>query len=315
MAIYDTNILLLSASNLDRDAVCTFETSITITESSDLDPAIHGNVSLAVTAGFIAIDGPNTYNHTCNLAKTAGFYPNCSVSFVASAVTSNSLSFNHLPGGHYIFPKAITQSLTFTQVAARSLPTSINQTFTITETLSTLHIHFAHVSNHLSLTQDLERQMIYNRTFTDTINFSNGGIKLPFNIQVPGALGLVKPRKCLVILEVPEAVIVLPCPLLNDGQIFSGGKIDSKKSVINDWYVYIRHTNLEKLKYTFNMDYKKAQELRTFVANYGTKLLKMLNWKGELWSVLITNQPLEFVVKSRPERTEVTIEFEGVQYG
>ena len=318
---FDDNITLAGTAGYSTNTITTFETSVTFTSTNTfaLTPNNVINLTriLSETANFTLSNGPNIFQCTLNLPRFAGFYTICSLTFTRA--TSNTLSFSHGPAPGFIYSKSIIQTLTFTQLAARSYPESVTNTIVFTQQVSTLRIVFGNASSHLTVTQNANRQMIYNRNIENILNFQGGMTKrIALNsqiINIPTVFAIKKPKECVVILEVPQRVIVLPCPLLGDGQSFSGGKVDIKKSVNDDTLTYIRHTNLEKLKYTFNMEYDKAKELLDFVANFGSNLIYLTNFKAEFWLVLITNQPLEFVVKSRPERTEVTLEFEGIQIG
>jgi hypothetical protein len=84
-----------------------------------------------------------------------------------------------------------------------------------------------------------------------------------------------------------------------------------------DTFTYVRKGRVEKVQYTFHVGSHKAYEMQRYLLSHAAKLHTMYNWKGEVWKVYITNNPVEFVNAERwqnkGERVEFTLEFEGVK--
>lgn len=125
--------------------------------------------------------------------------------------------------------------------------------------------------------------------------------------------------KHLVILQTPEDIIILPRPLLGDKE--SGTDVLNVKRAMNGVVrTYVKTSVTKRLSYTFKMKTDKALELREFVDKHPTDVMRMENFKGEIWQVQFTNDPFEFNYDSRrapcKEDVLVTLEMEGTKlYG
>jgi len=178
-------------------------------------------------------------------------------------------------------------------------------------------IMYRETENELELVSILNQNFVFKVEADNILEFQTTFYQLiPIDnevIAIPDVTVVKLPKKCIVTLQVDNSIIILPCPLLNDTQNLSGTQLLQKKSVVNDLYTYARQTDLQKLKYTFILDRKKSKELKVFLANNMTILIKMINWKGEIWLVKLINTAFDLVFKSRGERVEVLLEFEGVK--
>lgn len=125
-------------------------------------------------------------------------------------------------------------------------------------------------------------------------------------------------------LQVPGRAITLPAPEFNDSQGASS-KFNIRRSMYgNIAYTYIHSLNTYKLKYDFVIGIPKMFELEYYLLNFNSAVHVLTNWKGEIWYVFITNNPMEFVTKSRysnsrgnanddREKVMITLEFEGTR--
>lgn len=126
-----------------------------------------------------------------------------------------------------------------------------------------------------------------------------------------------------VTLQVPQLGIILPAPEFDDSQAYSG-MFNIRRSMNGATYTYIHRLNTSKLKYDFVIGIPKSYELENYLLNYNSMVHTMTNWKGEIWIVFITNNPMEMISKQRwtndrgdsyddREKVTVTLEFEGTR--
>jgi hypothetical protein len=125
--------------------------------------------------------------------------------------------------------------------------------------------------------------------------------------------------KRLVILQAPEDAIVLPRPLLGDKES-STNLVDVKRSISGVVRTYVRTSETKRLTYTFQMRTDKALELKAFIDKHPADLMRMENFKGEIWQVRLMNDPFELVYdrswKPCKEAVVITLELEGTKlYG
>ncbi len=221
----------------------------------------------------------------------------------------------------------ITQTLVMTQEA--NAFRALSHTLVIAQTVAVTKVHNRTVTQTLTINQSADRNMVINRTVEQTLVFYpdlikkvpiigsiNGGGVTQFEYNASPATAYLVPAECLVILSVATQVVVLPCPQFGDSQAYMGS-IDLKRTMTGDTFTYVRKSRLEKLQYSFHVGSRKAYEMKQFLLNHSHELMTMMNWKGETWLVMITNNPVEFVNTGRwqnkGERVEFTLEFEGVK--
>lgn len=124
-------------------------------------------------------------------------------------------------------------------------------------------------------------------------------------------------------LQVPEQAITLPAPEFNDSEAYSG-MFTIRRAMSGQTYTYIHKLDTSKLKYDFVVGVPKSMELENYLLNYNSRIHTLTNWKGEIWYVSITNNPMDLTAKSRytsdlvngfndHEKVIVTLEFEGVR--
>ena len=308
-----------SASNtifFTQSAVRTYErfshNELVFTQTITTDVVVPASNILVFTQ---TITTQSTFNRS--VSNTLGFTQKINLGFSKSLF--NIFVINQNVRTASIYNVSVSNTLQLQQRISDPNPQHIQ----FSQSVSVVVIRKGNSSNQLNLNQSVTANVVYNRSVGNVIIFRTGYTRhseIPgLTINVNTAEGEVV--KSLVILETDDNVIVLPTPLLSDKQSFDGGKVDVKKSIIDDLYTYVRHTNKEKLIYTFSLDYPKAKELVVFLQNNLSKIIKLKNFKGENWMVYIFNSPFEFVYKtlakttcsSLNERIEVTLEFVGEQ--
>ena len=131
------------------------------------------------------------------------------------------------------------------------------------------------------------------RGITDVLTFNDDserytGLK-NFPLASIPTVQVVKVQN-LVILKSADRVITLPAPEFGDTEAGTG-RLNIKRSMDGGRVVYVRDNVVQKLNYQFIFDRRKAIELREFILNCNTKPLTMINWKGEIWAVQMTNSP------------------------
>lgn len=126
-------------------------------------------------------------------------------------------------------------------------------------------------------------------------------------------------RGTLCILEIPGLSVILPTAEFDDTQSYNG-RVSIKRSMNGQRRIYHRKMGIaQKLTYDFIIDRRKAIELRSFLLQANSIPVKLTNWKGEVWQVLITNNPLTFTEEKywgpQPggNKSSITLEFEGAR--
>jgi hypothetical protein len=116
------------------------------------------------------------------------------------------------------------------------------------------------------------------------------------------------------VLQVPERAITLPAPEFGDTEGY-GGLFTIRRSMVGGTVTYVHRLDTSVLKYNFELGLPKAQELEDYLINFNSRVHYLTNWKGELWYVFITNNPLDLISRSRyeneTEKILVTLDFEG----
>lgn len=129
-------------------------------------------------------------------------------------------------------------------------------------------------------------------------------------------------RGTLTLLEIPGTSVILPTAEFNDSQSYNG-QVTIKRAMNGHRRIYHRKMGIaQKLHYDFVIDRRKAIELRQFLIQANSVPIKLTNWKGEVWQVVITNSPLTFTEDSywgpgssasSGNKSSITLEFEGAR--
>ena len=220
-------------------------------------------------------------------------------------------------------PETVAQTLTLTQTVLKDQSDEdVDSTLTLTQTISKSKIVTASVNHTLTLTQTILPQIFVNLHVNSTLVFlptweKNTGISYPGTqtVTVPTVIG-VKVRR-LVILQSDDETIVLPAAQFSDVER-GDSRVNIKRSMSGERRTYKRETIASSLSYKFIIDRAKALELRQFILAANTKVLRMENWKGEYWTVVLTNNPFSFTEEGfwngdRGNKCSITLEFTGVR--
>lgn len=217
----------------------------------------------------------------------------------------------------------------------------IFRTFSTTTDISDSYTTFRTINRTLEtdvvVQTSFDRQMIYNRSletntsivsgFYPAIEFATGPFYLPAITDGPPEFGSpTEPRSGLsgidiiskmVKLESGASILLLPQPQLAN-PLGDAATITNKRSITGEMSSFKKTTGQERFSYTFWLDRAKAFEVRQWVKAYGASLIKITNWRGEVWSGnLITDQPtLQFDsvrIGAAGEKVVITLEFQATR--
>ncbi len=250
---------------------------------------------------------------------------------------SNTITWNQSLV-HELFNESITKTIVWTQtvVCKHVIPVIANnlyspvttavkkgsRVFSLSNTLNYLNTHLVYVplSNvNLATVPNL----IYTLTHplavgSDPVYFmGSNGVPL---ILIPQS---TKKSPAYCTLQVPQRAITLPAPEFNDSEAYSG-IFTIRRSMIGSTVTYVHRLNTSKLKYEFLIGVPKMMELESYLLLFNSQVHYLTNWKGEIWYVAITNNPMEMICKNRYsnglgdsnddiEQVSVTLEFEGTR--
>jgi hypothetical protein len=109
--------------------------------------------------------------------------------------------------------------------------------------------------------------------------------------------------------------VVLPAPLWGDTENIAS-EMRLMRSMNGVTRTYVKTNRNRRLTYTFRLlEREKAIELLNFLKSYDSDKMRIINWKGEVWSVNLLTNPSDFV-QTRRYGTDISLEFEGVKlYG
>lgn len=222
---------------------------------------------------------------------------------VISVSASNVLSLSHNVVRER-FVKNVAQTLALTQAA-------VGHKVASRSTGNVLSL-----AQGVSVSKTIVRSVQHTLVFKTSTDKRTGISSLPV-VSVPQAQVTVIRKKCVMILEGGNRAITLPCPEFNDteGSVI---QLNIKRAMDGTRRSYKRDNPTNTLSYDLVMDRLKALELRQFLLACNSIPLKLTNFKGEIWIVLLTNSPFSFTedaFRNSPwgNRTRITLEFEGVR--
>lgn len=190
-----------------------------------------------------------------------------------------------------------------------------HSTLNLTQQLTYIKVHNRSIGNTLALTQTVNKQMIYLRNLRNIITWKPREIQFNNHTIIRPTLIYGKVKK-YVTLTTPNRIIVLPPPLFGDKESIKG-ELKLHKTIGGILYAYGKRTYSRILKYTFQLSRTKGLELSDFCEKYKDLLIKLENWKGEIWYCYIINNPIVFNTVSRisPQRelVSVDLEFDGIR--
>lgn len=247
----------------------------------------------------------------------------------ATATKSKAVSAHHYMGFNQVArgTKRITVTAENTLVLSQDLVRdrtleSVNHTVALTQTATVSKRASPSAISSLALSHTVSVSKTYVRSVHHTLVFQNSfqryvGIGTGGQYVSVPALQVVKVKK-LVVLQSDSLVVTLPAPEFNDSEAGTG-RINIKRTMSGGRRVYKRDNLTSKLVYNFILDRRKAIELRNFILNSNSKVLRMENWKGELWYVQMINSPFSFgedaawLGSPGGNKASISLEFEGVR--
>lgn len=219
----------------------------------------------------------------------------------------------------------VLDNVTVTDSVHRDYFESLSDTLTFTETPITKMERGRSVMDTLPIIQVLDRNLIWNRSLSDTIIIPDTLYKrvLDFagtTINVPVAIGTLVSKTTT--LKSKKGIIILPAPLLGDS-LDNVAKTTIQRSMNATTLVFKQSSTRQKLKNTFRLDGIKAFELRKFLEDNLSELITLTTWNAQIWSVYITSDPFELQNAGRSfpagigggpnEFSTIELEFEGVK--
>lgn len=112
--------------------------------------------------------------------------------------------------------------------------------------------------------------------------------------------------------ELIATSITLPSPSYNNLINLVTGIVNFKRSITGLKYTYLKVKNRKKFIYNFTLHRNKSLELEAFIELYLDNNIKLINHEDEIWNVVLTNNPFDFVGKLKGEWMQIGLEFEGV---
>lgn len=285
-----------------------------VAQVSATDERLTGNAFSQSASGTMSVACTGVFNRTLTQTLTMTQLARALKSII---VNSQTLTLTQQAVYSIIYTRSVSHTLTMTQQAVAFR--ECRNTLVMSQTVVCVKSKHLTVSQTLNLTQTLHRNIIVGRVLTDTLVFLEGQPKdsgIGVDLTSPSAVATLVPRSCLVIIGVPEQTVILPCPQFGDSEAYQG-QVNVKRTMTGDTFTYVRKGRVEKLQYTFHVGTHKAYEMQKYLLSHAAKLHTVYNWKGEVWKVYITNNPVEFVAAERwqnkGERHEFTLELEGVK--
>lgn len=286
------------------------------TQTADGDKVKPGFSELVLSDGALvsfSLQTPFTstlfLTQSVELQKSRGAFP------------TSVLAMEHRAVGTRVITRSVTQSLVLSQEMYRErFPESVSQSLVLSQTVETPKRASRTVGQSLTLTHSVSVAKTLVRSITHNLVFQNSFSRI---IALPGQPVVTVPEvqvvkvRSLVILESGAGVIVLPAPEFNDKE-GGNGRINIKRAMDGTRRVYKREQPSSRLMYDFTMDRVKAIELRQFILTYNSSVIHMTNWKGEIWYVVLTNNPFQLTEdaywqSSWGNKCSITLEFQGVK--
>jgi hypothetical protein len=207
-------------------------------------------------------------------------------------------------------------TLTLTNNVIRVIPITVTNTLALTQTLAKQQFYQRTLTNTLALTQILSRQLIVSRSLAQTLELAQGGPRvLDFGLQYSFPAVLFSTSSNFV-MQGFHSAISLPNPMFGDSEALNA-KLDVKKAINGTTYTYKRRTTSKILRFNFEVDYKKAEEMREFTYNNSGKPIQLTTWEGHIWVGYLVTNPLVIkgisIAGSCSERRQFDFEFEGVR--
>lgn len=345
------NTLSLSQSAIGHNVrgaenTLTISQSVVVTKSK---PAVN---TLVLTQNVTILTSPLAFNlrHNLNLSQDVESVISKSYS------THNAIGFSQtlkqgkqydLSVGNTYNPTSVLTRETFNRLVVSTL--------NLSQSVDKIKIVNKSVIQPLTLSQTVVHHNVIKRTLTNALIFLNnheqyvpiGGLgntlidnlivskiettetssSFSFSQDSQGNRFIAVPQSTKsslsMVLRVPERAITLPAPEWDDSEEYSG-VFTIRRSMVGDTYTYVHRLNTDKLKYDLVFGTRKARELESYLLNYNSRVHTLVDWKGGVWFVFLTNNPFELVSGNRYsnglgdnyddlEKVRITLEFEGMR--
>lgn len=340
---FDVSFLFISVNSFQPVNGLAYQSSVTFAGTNTFLPGVgwEATITFAGTASFspdflYLAGGINLFNTTSTFAvdvvknpgglahNTLVINQTVSVQLIVNHTATNTLVLQGIAAWNRVLQRVTSSHLFLNQQVLRVWPNTCSQTFTITQTIAKTKVSNQSVANAIHFIGTVVRNYTFILNINQTLVFKNRFTKFisldQQTIEILNVIFAVVPaNNCTVVMELPDRVIVLPCPRFGDTEGYSGGEVTIKHSITGTTRTYVKRTDLRKLKYTFQLQRLKSLELKQFVLNSIGKIVKMTNWKGEVWLVHISSAPYTMTNRGRwgtcsnNDQMDVTLEFEGVK--
>jgi hypothetical protein len=213
----------------------------------------------------------------------------------------------------------IKHNIHVTQAYGRIHEKSVTDTVTVTPALSRQVIFGKHVTDTLPITQSVIRRAVWYRSITQVLIIPDDYYLKQYSfwpspIVLPAASGTLVTKEVKLSSKLGE--IKLPAALLGN----STGNVDEvtiQRSMNSRTLVIIKSSDRQRLKLQFRVKSLKAREMMVFVKQSMSELITLTNWDAEVWIGRFTSNPFDMTNAGRWATTRefVTfeIEFEGTK--
>ena len=300
--------------------------------SSSLSLSSDGDVFTNIRVGnTLQLRQSSTLASTFNIASDLGVSLDHEVDYdlIQTFSSSQIVTFTQTVDFRHTLPTETASSVLNLTSEADPFRQGESTLLLIQEAVGVIYFLEGNASNTLVLTQNAERQTSVFNTLpsnllilTQLVDYSwiTNLTSQSWLLFKQNAVGTVVTSKKYVLLQAPynfiQTSVVLPPPLFGDTENLISN-INLRRAMNGLIYTYVKSSKSKILKYTFRLTRMKALELEEFFRYYNSYEIKMQNWKGEIWKVNLTTNPIDFVQTGRDapteDRTDVNIEFEGVK--
>jgi hypothetical protein len=271
---------------------------------------------------ILTFDQEINYNAIRNIVQTQklNLKQTITVNKVVSKSIVNVLAFDQFIKQRRGYNLTVTDTLNLTQNLVRTrYNLTVTSSLNLTQSINRSRISTLNVQSNLNLQSILNKQSITFLTVSHLLDFRDSYTRYMGGVEIEVPTLLVAKSQRFTSFQYGTEVIILPNPNFGDGE-GNTGLFSIRRGWRGKSYTYVKKTDFRKLSYTFNISLKKSIELEGFLERNNSNLLEMRNWKGEIWKVFITNNPIEFHAVGRAEscdqeRVEVTLDLEGIRLG
>lgn len=318
-AIITTSLIIDAVASVDYETKASINVSININAKGRLQEKPGNTLLLTQTVSVTVVLNLSinsvlvftqsaTVNKSLNLSTSSLLIFNQLATFKRVLLTRTTISPLSLTQTvDYAFPVESILNLVQEAIHTPNPVTIASNTLSLSQQVSVNFATILLASNQLILTQVVDPDFIFNRSLTSNLNFEQS--------QIIGQRIFD-----FVVLQAPfnktETETLLPTPLFQDIQNRLH-IVNTRKSIDNIKYTYVKKSGTQRLAYTFRLTREKSLELKAFIDAHIDDEWRMQNWKGEIWKVFLSNNPIDFIATRRGfpcgDEVDVSLEFEGVK--